>query len=239
MLKEFVEKILDLAPVEEFLYGGREYTTHDLVPVTPPLPKNLVFHTLDGLTSYLAINVDQLDKKELLILVDNHYGVTLTGKLDPNWKSRSYFARAEFNTKDYAFPFCQYLDAESFIIELQSKFIADDNLRAVLAIVGNMTTENVTTSTDDGVTQTVAARAGVSLKKSQEIPNPVVLRPYRTFLEVEQPASSFLLRVRQSREGSVPQCALFEADGGKWKLEAIGSIRRYLAVSITDVAIIA
>ena len=54
-------------------------------------------------------------------------------------------------------------------------------------------------------------------------PNPVTLRPYRTFNEVEQPASQFVFRINK-----LANLALFEADGGKWKLEAVESIANYL-----------
>ena len=60
-------------------------------------------------------------------------------------------------------------------------------------------------------------------------PNPVTLRPYRTFNEVEQPASQFIFRINK-----MANLALFEADGGKWQLEAIGNIARYLAKELVD-----
>ena len=47
--------------------------------------------------------------------------------------------------------------------------------------------------------------------------------PYRTFIEVEQPESKFIFRMR---EGGA--CALFEADGGAWKLDAQNAVYEYL-----------
>lgn len=55
------------------------------------------------------------------------------------------------------------------------------------------------------------------------------LQPYRTFLEVEQPASDFLLRL--DKEG---RPALYEADGGAWKLEAKRNIAAYLCEQLAD-----
>lgn len=68
---------------------------------------------------------------------------------------------------------------------------------------------------DNGVTQTVEARQGVALNALVEVKPRVLLRPFRTFLEVEQPESEFLLRVHPE-EG----IGFFEADGGIWKLTA-------------------
>lgn len=48
------------------------------------------------------------------------------------------------------------------------------------------------------------------------------LRPFRTFLEVEQPVSEFLLRLDD--DGNV---GLFEADGGMWQQTAKASIAAY------------
>lgn len=51
----------------------------------------------------------------------------------------------------------------------------------------------------------------------------VPLRPYRTFQEVEQPESEFLLRLDE--EGNI---GLFEADGGMWKLTARQTVKAFL-----------
>ncbi|NQK92942.1 hypothetical protein HO498_01330 [Streptococcus suis] len=67
--------------------------------------------------------------------------------------------------------------------------------------------------------------------KSTLAPNPVTLRPYRTFAEVEQPASQFIYRIDKAG-----YMALFEADGGKWKLDAINNIATYLKSKLGEQA---
>ena len=81
----------------------------------------------------------------------------------------------------------------------------------------------------EGVTQTVEARQGVALNALIEIKPRVMLRPFRTFLEVEQPESEFLLRVDPD-EG----IGFFEADGGIWKLEAKKNIADYFLKNMGD-----
>jgi hypothetical protein len=105
--------------------------------------------------------------------------------------------------------------------------------------VGNIKEENVRQTGDDGVTQTVTAKSGIARVEDVSVPNPVHLAPFRTFREVSQPLSPFVLRMKQGREGGLPTVALFEADGGKWKLDAIQFIRDYLAGKIETVPIIA
>lgn len=52
---------------------------------------------------------------------------------------------------------------------------------------------------------------------------------YRTFLEVEQPESQFLLRLNEKGE-----VGLFEADGGMWKLAAKKNVSTYLENALAD-----
>ena len=64
---------------------------------------------------------------------------------------------------------------------------------------------------------------GVASADDVIVPNPVELAPYRTFLEVEQPSSSFIFRMKNG-----PRGAIFEADGGAWRNQAILNIKEYL-----------
>lgn len=57
----------------------------------------------------------------------------------------------------------------------------------------------------------------------------VALRPYRTFTEVEQPESEFILRLDD--EGRV---GLIEADGGAWKMTAKASIAAYFETMLKE-----
>ena len=57
----------------------------------------------------------------------------------------------------------------------------------------------------------------------------VPLRPFRTFQEVEQPESEFLLRMDE--EGNI---GLFEADGGMWKLKARQTVKAFLEEQLAE-----
>ena len=112
-------------------------------------------------------------------------------------------------------------------------------VESILSIVGNLRDEHVKTVGDDGISQSVAVRTGISSVEDVAIPNPVTLQPYRTFLEVEQPESEFIFRMQRGHEGQLPVCGLFEADAGAWELKAITNIRDWLGQRIKDVKIIA
>ena len=124
-------------------------------------------------------------------------------------------------------PFDRMIDREQFNIIVQSGFSDSGDKDKVLAAIGNMRLENSVQVQDDGVTQTVASKSGVVVVEKKNIPNPVTLSPYRTFAEIMQPASRFILRVNE--DGNV---GLFEADGGAWRNEAIRLINDYLFIKL-------
>jgi hypothetical protein len=124
------------------------------------------------------------------------------------------------------------MDLEAFIIQLQAKFVQDANSEAILKLVSNIKDENVTTNQDDGFSQMVTVRQGPAMVSEVKVPNPVTLRPFRTFQEVEQPESPFIFRLRGGQGD--PTAALFEADGGQWKLVAIQTVADYLIEALGD-----
>jgi hypothetical protein len=111
-------------------------------------------------------------------------------------------------------------------------------MKSLLQVLGNIKSSTIRTNSDDGVTQAVEVKSGIHMCAEQSIPNPIWLKPYRTFSEVDQPPSQFVLRLRDSRNG-MPECALYEADGGVWKSAAIENIKEYLEEELPEVKIIA
>lgn len=118
---------------------------------------------------------------------------------------------------------------EVALIELRSLFIPNEGTAYLLDLLSRMTDENSVSTKDNGVTQTVEARQGVALNALVEVKPRIQLQPFRTFLEVPQPESEFLLRV-DPNEG----IGFFEADGGVWKLEAKRNIADYFEKNLKD-----
>jgi hypothetical protein len=225
MIKAAIDRILGLAPVQRLTIDGREYTDQVIYPVHDPVPAPLQIHTLTGLVDYIAAHKDVLDDLEgetPFFHVISHKEVELRSALTTVFCQRKTFLSAT-PPESRGYPFGTWLDPESFIIALQAMFVPDEITAQLLALVSSIKEEAVKTSGDDGISQTVTARAGVALVTEVKVPNPVTLRPYRTFMEVEQPAISCVFRLRQG-----PMLSLHEADGGLWRLEAIKSIKAYL-----------
>ena len=236
MLEKAINKILSLGGTKSEEIAGRLYSNgpQGIIAIKPPKAETLKINTLTGIMDFYADSSAELD---MIAHIIDHTTVDLLERgFTDEWLTRSTYLTAVHESPVFAFG--RNMDVENFIINLQAMFVQDENTAAILKIVGNIKEEVVTQHTDDGVTQAVTAKVGIARVEAVAVPNPVILRPYRTFMEVEQPASTFVLRMTGGR-GQQPSCALYEADGRMWQLEAIKNIKAWLSEKITGIKIIA
>jgi len=227
VIEAAIDRILGLAPPVITQIGNRSYSNQALHLIKEPEPAPLTIHTLTGVVNYVkGLSSDHAEGAFLQVL--SHQEVRLLSTLCLETAQRACFLVAK-PPESRGYPFGNWLDLETFIIELQAKFVSDDTSRDLLQMISSIKDEFVKTSTDDGFSQTVTAKAGIALVDTVKVPNPVTLRPYRTFMEVDQPPSTFVLRLRKGIEIS-----LHEADGGQWRLKAIQAIREYLETAMGD-----
>ncbi|MGM0124707.1 hypothetical protein IGI37_002101 [Enterococcus sp. AZ194] len=202
--------------------GGR---SEELLPRVFTAKEHLVIKTLSGFVNYVKANLDRTDKP-LIVHVKNESSVVLNGLLEVDG-SRETLAVAKAIVPRFDFDY--FLDMEDFNISLQSKFVPNNYRDILLKVVGNVSEDNVKSTGDDGVSQAVTINQGVATKASVKVPNPVTLAPFRTFLEVKQPESQFIFRMKDG-----PRGAIFEADGGAWRNQAIVNIREYLKEQLSE-----
>ncbi|GBF73081.1 hypothetical protein PA598K_01366 [Paenibacillus sp. 598K] len=219
MIKEFVQYLLQLGNTRQEEVGTQIYTTQPMHLVKQPTPEQLVTRNLTGLVDYLKSNYD--NQPPVLLHVESPTTVNVYSTYNRDMR-RNLLISAQALLPDI--PFSSFMDLERFNILLQSCFVVSETRDKLLAIAGNVQESNVATVGDDGIAQQVTAKTGVATMGNVVLPNPVHLKPYRTFVEITQPESRFIFRMQQG-----PRAALIEADGGAWKLEAIQSIKEFLA----------
>ena len=228
--------VLKLHGVEHLLIpssSGFDLHSCEAPDVPPPV---LELQTLTGLVDFIKANRDGLKLEELALHVVNHAEVRLLGKVFGEFNQRFVHARATIlDIFGQGFQFGKFQDHESFIIGLQALFTPDDDAVRVLEVVSSIKNNKVLVSEDDGVSQTITASEGATMDRRAALPNPVILRPYRTFREIQQPRSPFVLRARDGGNG-LPAMALFESDGGQWKIEAVQLIQAYLDKELEGMA---
>ncbi len=227
MDKSAIEKIVELGQPNLIQKYGIDYTDKKLYPVQLPTVETLCFHTLDGLINTLKVEYQNF-AAPIIVNVYSETSVRVYGAIQVDTdrqRERPYIVSIE----PEPIPFATKLDYESMMILLRSKFVQTPELAELVKMLGSITEENSSTTSDDGFTQNVVVRKGIAMKENKAL-NPIVkLRPFRTFNEVEQPESEFLIRL--SDGGRV---ALYEADGGAWALQARKNVAKYLSEKLAD-----
>jgi hypothetical protein len=248
---EAVKNIADLAQRKPVEIGGLIVRPDDWVAEDPnglykpepahPAPKAAVLKvaTLGALRDYLKANRDELKRESLLVHIETPNRVTVGSALRSPARDRELYITAEAEDMTGGFV-GKYQSCEDFNIGLQVRFVDVDQRASLLQAVSSVRIQQSAEAIDDGISQTVEARAGAVLKSHQTLPNPVQLTPFRTFRDILQPSSPFVLRA-QVVEGKLPNLALLEADGSTWKLTAIERVRDWLKLELDglDIAILA
>lgn len=219
MLKEFVSYLLDLNRPEIVEQDGKVYATNNLKRLDIEKDVRCIeARSLSGLVQYVKSNFDT-DRK-FMIHVENPTSVSLYDALDDENNRRRFL---EATAMLPAITFDRFMQSENFNIQLQSKFVQTDDSAKIQKLVGTIVEDESVQTTDDGISQRVTAKIGVATLGDVGVPNPVSLKPIRTFIEVPQPESEFVLRIQKG-----PQAALFEADGAAWEINAMHNIKEYL-----------
>lgn len=229
-IKEALEYIVGLRKPEIVEIDGERYSDKELRRICHnPKARVIEMTTLTSLVDYIRANVDCMDDK-MIIHVQSPTKVALYSQLDID-RVREYMVEVDASVPEFSYG--RYYDHESFLIALQSKFINNPDRELLLKFAGTVEDKSVATYGDDGVTQKATIKTGVASKSDAIVPNPVKLRPFRTFIEVEQPESAFVFRMNQDGNGGV-KCAIFESDGGAWKNAAMKNVKEYLKFELAD-----
>ena len=234
-IKEAIAYLADLAVKAEhpevITIAGKEYCTKNLTRYDkPPKAAPIKATTLTSLVDYIKESRHEL-RERMIIQVISPTEVELYSELLDE-RDREYLF--EVNALLPRFEYGKEYDQESFLVAMQSCFDHNDDRDAVAFLASNIVNTQQATFSDDGVTQQAVVKTGITTKEKAFVPNPVTLIPYRTFLEVEQPASKFVYRVREGA-GGAPLFKLVAADGGVWKAEAMENVKVYLMEQLADI----
>jgi len=220
MLKEFINYLLDLKRPESFEAAGKTFVTenHFARIDKESSVEALNVRSLSGIVEYVQSQFDT--ERKFMVHVESPTRVFVYDALNKDNDRRNYLAAKAMLPN---IQFGSFLEREQFQIMLTACFVDNDHKALAIKVISNLVEDTSVKQSDDGLTQRVTAKAGVATVENIELPNPLHLKPFRTFAEVTQPESSFLLRVREG-----VRVALFEADGGAWELNAMANIAEYL-----------
>lgn len=224
MIKEALQYLVGLQQNKTYELNGDTYSDNRLEFIPKKIFRRscMEFGSLDAIVKMIRAELkDYADAVglPLFIQVDSFNSIEVVTRCDDQeQRMNPYRARcrdAEFKEG--------WRDQQAAIIELRSRFIPTGDSEYLLNLISRINNEQGVQSLDNGVSQTVTAKSGVSLMTTETVKPRLTLCPFRTFREVIQPSSEFILRLDD--KGRI---GLFEADGGIWKMEAKTNIANYL-----------
>lgn len=223
--REFIEKIEDMTGPKVIETVQGTFSDKHLYRIENELADTIILSSLSGLAEMIKQEMNEYNLP-LFVRATSAERVHVFGAIrDDMQRERPFTAEAKF----IGFDFNEYISIENMIICLKSRFAPTEDRDYLVQLLGNITDQQSVQTKDDGITQSATVKSGIQLVGEQRIKPIVTLKPYRTFLEVEQPASDFLIRLKDGR------AALFEADGGAWEREAVKNVADKLRELLEDV----
>lgn len=196
MIKAAIEKIqqLVIGNAETREVDGRKYALSSMSPIKPPVQEEIKIATLTGIADYFRQNPDNIDLRNAVVHIASHKRVEVVSTVEGPWIQRHSYLTAEIDHKPFRYG--QFMPLDEFMIALQTYFVQDETTAALLKMVGNITDESSVKAVDDGISQQVTVKAGPRIENAI-LPNPILLAPYRTFTQVEQPPAAFRVQGKQ------------------------------------------
>lgn len=231
MIAEAIEKIRQLAlagdEIRTVAHKGQTFSARPLtrVPDEKPVPTVAAVKvaTLSSLAAYLNSDPDDVEPMTFVSVVSPTRVEVITKVLGEEAARKTYaIAAARLPTLRIG----EWLSPEDLGVHLRTCFEASPGRDEVVAFLGGIADKAEVHTKDDGISQSTTVRSGISMLKEGNVPSPVTLQPFRTFHDVEQPVSPFILRLKKGHDGVL--AALFEADGGAWQHDAAEAVAEFL-----------
>ena len=226
MLQKFIEHIQKTTqPIITEVDGStfRITSDGDVKEILPTIfhPDTLPLNSLDAMIKMVKTEASEQDAP-LYITIPNHMTVRCFGQPDAEerYHRQVYYEANATDVPGWAEK--NTLGFEEAQIALRTRFQETPDTLYAMKLVSDISLGANVIYNDNGIATTITTQKGVALQTNAPIRPLVQLRPYRTFQEVEQPESIFLIRV--SDRG----ISFIEADGGMWKLAARETIKTFL-----------
>lgn len=230
MLKEAIEKIQELCAPHLFQSGGRDFLADgtDYREVIPELDmvQNIDLNSLDALVQF--VKTEAAKRQPVYITIPDHKTVECFTHPKEEFRMQREYLYVAHATDVPGWGEKVSLPFEEALIALRTRVQASQDTDYALKLLSDITTGSKVTFNDNGVATSVVTKRGIDLQSNTAIRPIIKLRPYRTFQEVTQPESQFLIRLSER------SITFIEADGGMWKLEARNMVKAYLENALKE-----
>lgn len=230
MIKDALQWVLDKAgKVERFEVDGRPLFSEELFNAprerNDPKASAVQLHSLLGLVQFLASGQKNLSLVGHTLHVADPNKIQLIGPIRELERDREIpvICTSQPTATKYL---DEWLSLELGIIALMSVFEKTEARDELITKLSEVSAVKETKMTDEGSHQNITVTSKTDMKSNTKIVNPVILRPYLTFPELEQPDVPFLVRLKETQHG---MSVIFKpCDGGKWEVATIKRLHDHL-----------
>lgn len=232
--KEVIEKIEQLCkPFIHIAQDGTEYfidKEDGITHLKPDMeyPAEIRLHSLDALVQMVKSEAVSIYDSPVYLEAKGYNNVGVFLQIDTGMRC---FRTELYNVVASDVPGWKEeteLPYEQALIAIRTRFQQTNDTAYLLKLLSEISNGAKVTFAENGIATTVITKQGVDLQGNVPIRPIITLKPYRTFQEIEQPASEFHIRI--SERG----IKFIEADGGMWKLEARRTIVAHLIENLTE-----
>lgn len=231
MLKEFIKHIQETTQPKITTIGNSTFAISanggiNEIRSAIDYPQALPLHSLDALVK--LVRTEAANVEQLYITIPDHLNVCCFGHPDPErrWHRQTYYEVKATNVPGWGEKV--EMSFYEMQIALRTRFQQTQDMPYVQKLLSEISTGAKVTFNDNGVATTIVTKKGIDLQANETIRPIVTLRPYRTFQEVDQPESVFLIRINDRG------ITFVEADGGMWKLRARETVKAFLEEKMAE-----
>ncbi|MCI8880686.1 MAG: hypothetical protein HFH27_12025 [Clostridiaceae bacterium] len=226
MLKSFIEHIQETTKPQIATVDGIQFVISSsgaAMELRPdiPHPDTLELNSLDALIQMVRIEACRAASL-LYITIPSHLKVRCFAQPKAEERYFRQFFYTAHATDVPGWDASVHLGFEEAQIALRTRFQETEDTLYAMKLLSDIACGAKIVYNDNGIATTVTTQKGVALQANAQIKPLIKLRPYRTFQEVEQPESIFLIRLTERG------ISFTEADGGMWKLGARETIKMFL-----------
>ena len=189
-------------------------------------PKTLELNSLDALVKMVKTEATNMESP-LYITIPTHMKVICYGQ--PR-KNERFLRQLYYEANATDVPGWEEkvsMDFEEAQVAMRTRFQNTEDVLYLQKLLSEISMGSKVTRNDNGVATTIVTKKGIDMQQQSTIRPILTLRPYRTFQEVDQPESTFLIRVDERA------IRFIGADGGMWKLKARQTIKEFLEANLS------
>lgn len=229
MIEKAINKIVELTklagPKSVEINGLTYYGDGNrLELMKPPVIGPIEGSTLLSVCDYVNLCAEKEGVTVGYLIVESPADIKVVISADQTFRRRQYPFTASAIVDRFSYG--QNISIDEFIPKVKSMFSDGGDKDELLKFTGNVTAESSVSVEDDGTTQRVQVKKGIARREDVALPQTVVLHPFETFPEIDQPARKFVFRIQ--KDENTFYCRLIPADGEAWKVPVKEQIAAFL-----------